>query len=270
MKNFNARQSGACFSFSSAAAPLQKERMDTIEAEPAYQIWGPDGVIYGPVDLPTLTNWIKEERVVGGTWVYGEARDAWQRAGDLAELRDFFEGRPAGATTTVTLSPAHPTTAGIDAKSLRRMRIFTNLDVAQAQKFMDYMEVFPVNAWSVVVKQGDPGDAMYVVLDGELRVRIMISGKETLLATLQAGDFFGEVSLFDHGPRSADVVANKDSLLLKISVTNFKKLSNEAPTLAAPFLTSICKTLTGRIRADNKRLRESIKAFRSVTIYNNL
>ncbi|HVY69074.1 MAG TPA: cyclic nucleotide-binding domain-containing protein [Verrucomicrobiae bacterium] len=229
-----------------------------------------DGVVYGPVDLPTLSNWIKEERVASGTWVYGEQKDAWHRAGDIAELRDIFEERPAGATAAVTLSPAHPSTAGIDAKTLRRMRIFMNLNLDQVRRFMDYMDVFPVNAWSLVVKQGDPGDAMYVVIDGELRARLMISGKETLLATLSPGDFFGEISLFDHGPRSADVVANRDSLLLKISVANFKRLSAEAPDLAAPFLLSVCKTLTARIRQDNKRLRESIRAFRSMTQFSNV
>jgi CRP-like cAMP-binding protein len=104
---------------------------------------------------------------------------------------------------------------------------------------------------------------MYLVLEGELRVRMMVAGKETILVTLSAGEFFGEISLFDHGPRSADVVANQDSLLLKITATAFEKLRSEAPDLAAPFLYAIAKTLTARIRADNKRYRDSIAFARS-------
>lgn len=60
---------------------------------------------------------------------------------------------------------------------------------------------------------------------------------------------------------SADVVANQDCVLLKISAGSFQRLVSEAPDLAAPFLFAIGKTLTARIRADNKRYQDSI-AFR--------
>jgi CRP-like cAMP-binding protein len=99
---------------------------------------------------------------------------------------------------------------------------------------------------------------------------MMIMAKENVLTTLTSGDFFGEVSLFDHGPRSADVVANRDSLLLRITAASFARLVQEAPQLAAPFLQSICITLTARIRADNKRFKDSIKLIRSASHYNNL
>ena len=81
--------------------------------------------------------------------------------------------------------------------------------------------------------------------------------------TLNPGEFFGDISLFDHGPRSADVVANTNAVLLKVSATNFQRLSQEVPELATPFLTAVCKTLTARIRADNKRLRDSINVARA-------
>ena len=101
------------------------------------------------------------------------------------------------------------------------------------------------------------------VLEGELRVRQMIGGKETVLVTLLAGEFFGDISLFDHGPRSADVVANNNSVLLKVSAANLQRMVQDAPELATPFLIAICKTLTARIRADNKRLRDSINVARA-------
>jgi CRP-like cAMP-binding protein len=105
---------------------------------------------------------------------------------------------------------------------------------------------------------------MYLVLEGELRVRIMVDGKETLLLTLGPGDFFGEISLFDHGPRSADVLANQQSLLLKISAASFDKLVKEAPDLAAPFLFAMGKTLSARIRSGNKRYHDSIHLARAI------
>jgi CRP-like cAMP-binding protein len=130
-------------------------------------------------------------------------------------------------------------------------------------RFTSFMEPQMARQWTQIVKQGDPDDGMYLVLDGELRVRLMISGKETILATLGAGECFGEIALFDQGPRSADVIANKDSILLKISSEAFDKLRREAPELSAPILFSISKTLAARIRADNKRIKDSVSFARA-------
>ena len=98
---------------------------------------------------------------------------------------------------------------------------------------------------------------MYFILEGELRVRLEVMGKETTLATLTTGEFFGDIALLDHGPRAADVVANKDSTLVKISASAFDQLAKEAPDLATPFLRAIGKTLASRTRADNKRIADA-------------
>jgi CRP-like cAMP-binding protein len=126
------------------------------------------------------------------------------------------------------------------------------------------MEVREVKSFEEVVRMGTPGDAMYLILQGEVRVRMVIEGKESILATLGSGDFFGEISLFDHGPRSADVIANTDSTLLSFTAAAFEKTIRTAPEIAAPFLLAMGKTLTSRIRADNKRFRETIAFARAV------
>jgi CRP-like cAMP-binding protein len=82
---------------------------------------------------------------------------------------------------------------------------------------------------------------------------------------LGPGECFGEIALFDQGPRSADVVANKDSILLKISSEAFDKLRREAPELSAPILFAISKTLAARIRADNKRIKDSVTFARAAS-----
>jgi CRP-like cAMP-binding protein len=120
------------------------------------------------------------------------------------------------------------------------------------------MELQRVTMWEEIVREGSPGDAMFLLLEGEVRVRLMIAGKESILTTLSAGEFFGEVALFDQGPRSADVVANADCLLLRIPIGAFQRLVQEMPEIAAPFLYAIGRTLIARIRADNKRYRDSI------------
>jgi hypothetical protein len=219
-------------------------------------------MVYGPVDLLTLAAWMKEERVTPDTWVFVEQQQRWRKAVDVPELKQF-SGGPATPSTTQTEVLPHPTMAGIRVGSLRRVKIFADFTNDQLERFIRFMEVEHVRQWTEIVKQGQHGDAMYLVLEGELRVRMMIGGKETILVTLAAGEFFGEMSLFDHGPRSADVVANQDSVLLKISTQKFDKLIAQAPDLAAPFLLAMAKTLAARIRADNKRYRDSIQFARS-------
>jgi len=233
-----------------------------------YKIVGADDQLYGPVELPTLVEWVKDERVTAGTWVYSERDDAWSKAANVAELRMFFGSKQPAAAEAV---PGQETpgvsddTAMFARKpgSLRRVKIFANFTDEQLSRFVRFMEVHRAQQWTQIVKQGEHGEAMYLVLEGELRVRLMIGGKETILVTLGPGEFFGEISLFDHGPRSADVLANTDSLLLKISADHFEHLIAKAPDLAAPFLFGMAKTLTMRIRADNKRYRDSINFARA-------
>lgn len=215
-------------------------------------IWGIDDAVYGPVELPTLVAWIKDERVLAETWLYARQSSTWKRASDLQELQMFFRPKDKGDS----VSENAPTT--IRPGILRRVKILGGLSDAQLTRFAQFMELVPAPQWSVVVKQGDHGDTMYMILEGELRARLLAGGRETILTTLSAGEFFGDLSLFDHGPRSADVVANVDSTLLKVSASGFEKLIQEAPDLAAPFLLSTIKTLSARIRADNKRLHDSM------------
>lgn len=159
--------------------------------------------------------------------------------------------------------PASAPSSTLNPGALRRVKILANLTDDQLIKLTQYMKLQEVPQWTQLVKQGDHGDAMYLVLGGELRVRLMFDQKETILATLGVGEFFGEISLFDQGSRSADVVANADSMLVKISAEEFEKLVDTAPELATPFLFAIAKTLTARIRADNKRYKDSISFSRA-------
>jgi hypothetical protein len=230
-----------------------------------FKIWAVDNIVYGPVELPLLVSWVKEERVTRDTWIYAEATDKWLKASDVPELQMFFRAGPKGAVAAGGSQEgtqfAHA--GGLKPGTLRRVKIFAGMDDGQLQRFLGFMEVAKARQFAEVVKQGDPGDGMFLVLEGEARVRLMIGGKESILTVLGPGEFFGEIALFDHGPRSADVVANVESTLLKISAAGFQRLAAEAPDLATPFLLAMGKTLTQRIRADNKRYRDSISFARA-------
>lgn len=228
-----------------------------------FKIWGADDVVYGPVELPTLIEWVRDERVEADTWVFSEKTDNWARAKDVPDLDIIFRRRAGMAVRKTGGEEVTPLVEGIKPGMLRRVKILSEMPEQQLGRFVNFMEVLRVRQFQDIVKQGDRGDSMFLVLEGEVRVRLMIAGKETTLATLNAGDFFGDISLFDQGPRSADVVANNDCVLLKIATDNFHALTREAPEVAAPFLMGICRTLTSRMRADNKRYRDTINFARA-------
>jgi CRP/FNR family cyclic AMP-dependent transcriptional regulator len=218
-------------------------------------VWGIDQTAYGPVELPTLVSWVKDERVTADTWVFAGRTGSWQKAPQVPELQMFFRPKSNSASSGAAIESV----GGVDARALRRVKILGGMNDEQLEKFAGFMEVEKAPQWSMIVKQGDPGDTMYLILQGELRVRINVNGRETILTTLGVGDFFGDISLFDQGPRSADVVANSDSTLLKISASAFEELSKKAPELATPFLRNIGRTMSARIRADNKRLSDAVR-----------
>jgi len=231
--------------------------MASSSTTPAFYVWGIDQTAYGPVELPALVSWVKDERVTPETWIFATKGENWQRAAEVAELQMFFRRKTGGGADAGVEAAQAPT--GMDPRALRRVKILAGMSEEQLERFAQFMQVEKIPQWAVIVKQGDPGDTMYLILQGELRVRINVGGKETILTTLGVGEFFGDISLFDQGPRSADVVANADSVVLKISASAFDELSKKAPDLATPFLRAMGQTLSARIRADNKRYGDSMK-----------
>lgn len=223
--------------------------METQQLGNIYFIWGVDNAPYGPVELSVLIDWIKDERVLPETWVFSRDANNWMRASELSELKSQF----ALKVSSVPESSATQR-VGIKPGSLRRIKILADLKDNQLAHLAEFMEMQDVKQWAVLFKQGDISDSMFMVLAGELRARVINGGKETILATFGPGDFFGEMALFDHGPRSADVVVNSDSTLLKITSISFERLTREAPALATPFLQATARTLSARIRADNKTI----------------
>jgi CRP-like cAMP-binding protein len=219
-----------------------------------YFIWGIDDSPYGPVPLAVLIDWIGDQRVVAGTWVFARGSGIWQKASDFSELKDFFHNEPVVVSATSN-------TARFKPGSLRRIKILAEMKDAQLAHLADFLQFQEIRQHAAVVTQGEPGDAMFLVMSGELRARTMIGGRETILTTFGPGDFFGEMALFDQGPRSADVVANVDCTVLKLSSSAFDRLTRDMPSLTTPFLQATSRTLSARIRADNKRLTRVTQQF---------
>jgi len=224
-----------------------------------YRVWSDKLSAEGPMELPALVSAIKGKRVKAESWVYLDHERRWLRASEVTELKMFFRS-PAAAPGASPLSSAAPQGAqpAVKPGSLRRIKVLADFDEAQLETFVKFMEVIPVKPFATVVKAGDHGDAMYLVLEGELRARNLIDGRETTLATMRVGEFFDEISLMDHGPRSADVIANEPSVLLKISAASVERLVQESPALAAPFLYAVSRAIVGRLRGVSKKYQDSV------------
>lgn len=224
-----------------------------------YRVWGPDNIAYGPIELPGLVTWIKQGKVMASSWVYKEGDKTWARASDLPELKVLFKSKlpPAAAASSESL--------GLQLGSLRRVKMLAEVEDRLLVSLLPYLEVIKVPPFGTVVNKGEHGDALYLVLEGQVRARIIIDGRESTLTTLNTGECFGELAIVDQGPRSADVIANQPTILVKVSETALKKMLSEAPALAAPFLLALTRVIAQRVRALTKRYEDSIHFSRAAS-----
>ena len=134
---------------------------------------------------------------------------------------------------------------------LKRIKSLALLDDAQLGAFLNYIEVLNLAQATSLFKEGQSGDSMFLILEGQMRVSTQKrnSGGSLFLRMLEAGDSFGEIALLSQSPRSATVEATQDSVLIKISAASLQKLLSEQPALAAQFLYHLAKTL-GRELSD--------------------
>ncbi|MEO8429135.1 MAG: cyclic nucleotide-binding domain-containing protein [Verrucomicrobiota bacterium] len=239
--------------------------MELAENVASYHVWGADNVMYSAVPLSGLVQWIKDGRVTADQWVFVEHDNQWQKAADIPELQALFRSRLQSGLAVITAASRSLRSLGLRPETLRRMKGFSGMDDRQIESFVRYTEVLHCPQFSHIVSKGERGDAMYLVVEGELRALAMVDGKESTLGTIAAGDTFGEISLIDQGPRSADVLANRDSVLLKISCLAFEQLLREAPSLAVPFLLALSRSVVGRVRTLTSRYEDSVRFIRATT-----
>jgi CRP-like cAMP-binding protein len=208
-------------------------------------------VIYGPIDFPLLSQWVREARVMRQNWIFTEQSESWSRAADLPELGLLFKQADELLEPGTLSDPLIP---GVPVGTLQGVEIFKDMTDRQRGRFAQCMEVQKFKKFEVLVNEGDPdAGELYIILEGNVRVRKVIGGKENILATLTAGEVFCEISLFDRGKRSADIVANSSGVLLRISLEVFDRMMEKQPEVATPFLVAVARKMAARMRADNER-----------------
>ena len=216
-----------------------------------YKVWAADDVVYGPIDFPLLSQWVREARVTRQNWIFTEQSESWSRAADLPELGLFFQEADELVEPGTLSDPLIP---GVPVGTLQGVEIFKDMTDQQRGRFAQCMEVQKFEKFKVLVNEGDLGPgALYIILEGNVRVRKMIGGKENILTILKGGELFGEISLFDRGKRSADIVANSSGVLLRIGLEVFDRMVDKQPEVATPFLVAVARKMAARMRADNER-----------------
>ena len=131
----------------------------------SFKMWAEDEKVYGPVDMATLVQWIQDDRVFLETFVQPQSDLRWRRAADVAALREEF---PAAADAgTAEFGGGASSVAG----ALREFPLFAGLTNEGLEQIAALGKSYEAAPGDLIVRQGDPCDAVYFVLSGELRLR---------------------------------------------------------------------------------------------------
>ena len=141
-----------------------------------------------------------------------------------------------GAVPTPTLLEKHPLLVHLEPEQLSRL--------ARAGEIESY------NPAESIVVEGSLGDALFLILSGQVAVH---RGAQTF-ATLQGGEFFGEMSLVEPAPRSASVTAMSATFLFRLPHDNLRALITDDANAASVLLVQVVKTLSERLRRANQML----------------
>jgi len=144
------------------------------------------------------------------------------------------------------------------AAMLRGTTLFREFTEQELDECVELFDPVTAKAGEVIVHQDDLGDCRFVVEHGRLRVVHHHGDRKLDLEVLKDGDFFGELALVDHGPRSADVIAEADATLLKISQAAISAVAGVYPTAAFKLLIAVGRLMVDRLRSANQRYVDSL------------
>jgi CRP/FNR family transcriptional regulator, cyclic AMP receptor protein len=131
---------------------------------------------------------------------------------------------------------------------LEQVPIFSSMKKDQLKRIAQSSTIRSFEPGEMITKQGDQGVAFYLVLEGQVEVR----RSKKSLAKLGRGQFFGELSVIDNEPRTADVVAVEKSKCFLLSSWTFHGLVKSNPDIALVML----KEMAHRLRETNQTLAD--------------
>ena len=134
---------------------------------------------------------------------------------------------------------------------LGSVALFRGLGRDTLQRFAEVTREKRYPKGSVIVFADDPGDSLYIVRAGRVKVVLLgDDGREVILGVLGVGEHFGELALIDDQPRSAHVIALEDSVLLVLRREEFRRRVEASPAVAWALLTELSR----RLRTADKKI----------------
>jgi CRP-like cAMP-binding protein len=137
---------------------------------------------------------------------------------------------------------------------LRRIPLFEHLSYREQNEVLAVATTRSYAAGATVVKQGEPGGDLFVLLEGE----VSVEQGGLPIATVRAGGHFGEMGLVDAGPRSASVRAMEPLRAMVVHRDAMLALMQREPTLAVKLLWAFVQVLSQRLRATNTELSDAL------------
>jgi CRP-like cAMP-binding protein len=138
---------------------------------------------------------------------------------------------------------------------VRRAPLFTALDESAAVSLRASMDAVKIAKGSILFKEGDDGEHLYIIIDGKLKLGTSSGdGRENLLSILGPGEMFGELSLFDPGPRTSTATAVTDAKLLSLSHEKVIPWLRQNPEVSLQLLTR----LSQRLRRTNEAVGDLV------------
>lgn len=164
------------------------------------------------------------------------------------------------------------TTMAINFSDISTMTLFRGFDDSFVRLLDVFFEEKTFNTDDVIVEYGNVQRDFYIIISGEVEVRSHADSPtgSTVLNTISAGEFFGEINLFDPGEATASVVALTPVVSLVISNERFRNFIRRKPELAADFSYQLAETIVKRFRRSQKIINEELHRPENIELSQNL
>lgn len=141
-----------------------------------------------------------------------------------------------------------------EVELLQRIPLFANVEASKLKLLAFTSERIAFESGQVLFRQGDAGDAAYIIIEGEAEVLVNGASGPIQVAVLGRNEIVGEIAILCDVPRTATIRALQRLVCLRISKDLFLRLINEFPQIAV----AVVRELASRVEAGNQKLRTAL------------